>query len=516
MTKAKFWDYTSLPAGCHTYVTGNMANFHPLVYTCFNKLTDYYHWTFYDYSTLPVGFPQSHYLCLDDSSMTAVGSSDSYLFPGYTTLDPDFVFAQGDCGQLNSKYNVYCDDDATPACDTSDNTCKAIADITDAAYDYKLDLYSFDKFPHTCRSKDARFKRELLLLDEGEWTYNEKEYSTAYDSNYLSKARKYTLVNFLKELNYDCNFDVAFTGKVDTIAAFYEPSQAMTGFPEAIDCINNDADATKHAFLWLKTVNSWDNNVVYSTLEQPNEQLVTFKYSDRSYLSRIIDPTFGNVLNLRTIGCVDKSLHDLFTEGKAFNMVTSRSKLESPNDAMVEGRPDLIICRDNAKSSKHYFWAHKVRVVGTGSNSIYKNQDTYLTFDTDSGVFVSRTGVESESCDTKSIDQLYAAGDAFNLVGNGRDNTDSLDEGWPDVIECGGPMYDRGNMYYLLRVMEYAIYAQRDYATNTTVKFNLDKSFEGSTNSSVLNEGCNNKSIGELVLQKRAFNFVRTRDEFDP
>jgi len=162
--------------------------------------------------------------------------------------------------------------------------------------------------------------------------------------------------------------------------------------------------------------------------------------------------------------CEDMSIAELYTESRAYNIVTSNTKEGSENHSFVKNRPDAIICEHNDQKIVLY------------------------------GEIIQNT-----------ID------DTFEEI-----KKNAMLSGWPDALRCG-INHNRGYMFFLSDVQSDKItYQMLDCCTDYRVIYNIDKTHNRSMTHNDVQRGCINKTIEELIGEERAvfYNPTRTRSKF--
>lgn len=117
-------------------------------------------------------------------------------------------------------------------------------------------------------------------------------------------------------------------------------------------------------------------------------------------------------------GCEDKTIAELYSEGRAFNFVTSKVQATCPV-TMIPNWPDAIRCSPGPDSGSVFMLSSANNTLGSNSTyvQVYAPDYRYVTFNLN-GTFNSRGGDNASSigCDLMSISDLYSEGRAFNFV----------------------------------------------------------------------------------------------------
>jgi ABC-type phosphate transport system substrate-binding protein len=246
----------------------------------------------------------------------------------------------------------------------------------------------------------------------------------------------------------------------------------------------------------------------YSTYAQIyNEEYrsINFNY-DGSYLSR-------SGATITTDGCLGQSISQLYSSGRAFDLVSS--KVQGPSATMIQNWPDAIRCGTGFAAGAVLFLHGATSVAGQSSSyaQVYNGEFRHIVFNYD-GSYLSRGGatIITDDCLGQSISQLYSSGKAFNLVSSKVQGTSAtMIQNWPDAIRCGTGAA-AGAVFFLHGATSVAgqssTYAQIYNAEYRHINFNYDGSYLSSGGATITTDGCLGQSISQLYSSGRAFNLV--------
>ncbi len=233
------------------------------------------------------------------------------------------------------------------------------------------------------------------------------------------------------------------------------------------------------------------------------------------------DGSFNKYNSLVTTDC-NKTITELYDGGQAFNTHTQTSNSEA---SMVNGWPDAIKC--DLSSPNWQDTIFYLTFARSGGNYYYKtpyddgNSNYYVIFTSD-GASAGYNGITASDCDSKSITQLYASGQAFSLVGGGGDGSSSSSSvsnqsksmvaQWPDSIKCN--VTNPANLGPMVFTLKHAprsdngwyYYKAIDIGTNYDIKYNADGTFN--SYSTIVASDCDGKTIAELYADYQAFDLV--------
>ncbi len=220
---------------------------------------------------------------------------------------------------------------------------------------------------------------------------------------------------------------------------------------------------------------------------------------------------------------------------------------------MVANWPDALVCTlTNPNWGKAIFYAMHMPLASNGDyyyrSQYVPNATTYdIRFNSD-GTFSAYTNLTTTDCN-KTISTLYAEGKAVNFIGGDGGGggslatltdvsttayegailryNDTIDKweavdvstamstttmvaNWPDAIICG---YNNGNgdMIYaqsIRRTGNQVEYVWDQGPASYYVYFNMDGSAKSASQPTTWNQSCAGKSISQLYIEGRAFDFI--------
>jgi hypothetical protein len=188
----------------------------------------------------------------------------------------------------------------------------------------------------------------------------------------------------------------------------------LPNWPDAIRC-SSDISGNGGNIFFIHGVSStpgFISHYVQNSVGIPSD--IVFN-PDGSYNS-------GSGYDLAKKDCIGKSIPQLYSEGRAFNFVTSKFKNTTGKTSIVPNWPDVIRCKSGYvgdEGSNVFFVHNAVNAAGVLSTYLqaYNFEDRLVLFNPD-GSYNAKRGIDvvSKDCEGKSIQQLYNEGKAFNLV----------------------------------------------------------------------------------------------------
>ena len=167
----------------------------------------------------------------------------------------------------------------------------------------------------------------------------------------------------------------------------------LEGFPDAVMCGENE-------IFWLRSYEYY-NTIKYWMADTTGGDIVVDFNVDKTFKS--IWPS-GSTTNQQY--CIDSSISQLYTNGRAFNIVTSRQKSET--DSMVPNRPDCILC----VTTNYTFYAYLHTKSDNDGKLVYKIRqqgNVQIRFNSDdAGTFYDRSAFWlTDGCANKSLYDFY-------------------------------------------------------------------------------------------------------------
>ena len=127
-----------------------------------------------------------------------------------------------------------------------------------------------------------------------------------------------------------------------------DPNQILSNFPEIINC------HVGSTIIYLYFLRKWSSNTIeYRFLKGTYDAVIQFN-SNGSY------KTYTGTNEETSLGCVDKNIKQLYEEGRAWNIIKSKTKADSQTDSIANGKPDVIMCTNTGANEKYLLWSHRI------------------------------------------------------------------------------------------------------------------------------------------------------------
>lgn len=190
-------------------------------------------------------------------------------------------------------------------------------------------------------------------------------------------------------------------GKTFNMVAGIDNGSQMDGWPDLIICMD---DGIEHPY-WL-TQHQFGSEVYYVNTAGYYYQ---YEPETQSYETD----------NNNSIGCRNKSISQLVSEGNAYWFVETGNESEiqdgyvSGGTSMVDGWPDAVVCTRYPDGSKFVYWLEYRTTTSVRYKSYYSS--TYVQFLPD-GNWSTYAGATTD-CLNRSIQELKSYGQTFDLAG---------------------------------------------------------------------------------------------------
>ena len=210
--------------------------------------------------------------------------------------------------------------------------------------------------------------------------------------------------------------------------------------------------------------------------------------------------------------CVDKTIDELYENGRAFNIVYSTSKADSGTHSMYLTKPDILKC--TSEGSTYIFWAFEVKKLGSTAKYRYLEnypENNLISFNEDN-TFHEGIKPEHNGCANKSVDELYENGQAFNSARSGGSGNSLTN--FPDIIVCA-ENHEASHQYFLRNSKDdevlYYHSAPVDPATEIYFKKSSGAFVKNNNSSKTKWANCDDKSISQLISEGRAYNYQASK-----
>jgi len=139
------------------------------------------------------------------------------------------------------------------------------------------------------------------------------------------------------------------------------------GYPDTLQCLEPSTGRGK--WFLLKTIDYVQGFIIY---EMPGQ------WSTRYYVAFNFDGSFNQQGGNESQKCQDWTLDQIYADGRAYNIVTSKTLVGANTDTLATGRPDSIMCISQSTKNRYIFYHER-------SNSLL-SEYKYMKSSTDRGI----------------------------------------------------------------------------------------------------------------------------------